>query len=150
VLVICCATQVFPKHGVSSLELISETRSYHSSGYAAVRVRAQVRSCCICGGICGNGTGFLEVLRFPLPILIPPTAPHSSSYRPNNDRRTKWTQVSPTIRGEGKLLDRVHQFYLHLRRYNSRTLSNNDEPNEKVHFTCILTPFFSKLWKLTS
>jgi hypothetical protein len=43
----------------------------------AARVRAQVRSCGICGGQRGTGAGFLRVLRFPLPILIPPTAPHS-------------------------------------------------------------------------
>jgi hypothetical protein len=46
---------------------------------AAARVRSQVRSCRICGGKCGTGAGFLRVLRFPLPILIPPTTPHSSS-----------------------------------------------------------------------
>jgi hypothetical protein len=45
--------------------------------------------------------GFLRVLRFPLPIVIPPTAPHSSSIirgwcnSPVSGRRTKWTQVSP-------------------------------------------------------
>jgi hypothetical protein len=39
----------------------------------------QVRSCGICGGQSGTGAGFLAVLRFPLPILIPPSAPHSSS-----------------------------------------------------------------------
>jgi hypothetical protein len=38
-----------------------------------------VRSCGICDGQSGTGEGFLRVLRFPLPIFIPPTAPHSSS-----------------------------------------------------------------------
>jgi hypothetical protein len=71
---------------------------------AAARVRAQVRSCGICGGQRGTGIGFLRVLRFPLPVLIPPTAPHSSFItrgwynRPNSGRRTKWTQPDTTTR----------------------------------------------------
>jgi hypothetical protein len=50
------------------------------------------------------GAGFLRVFRFPLPILIPPTALHSSSMirgwynRPIIGRRTKWTQRYPTPR----------------------------------------------------
>jgi hypothetical protein len=46
---------------------------------AAARVRAVVRSCGICGGQSGTGAGFLQVLRFPLPIFIPPIAPQSPS-----------------------------------------------------------------------
>jgi hypothetical protein len=46
---------------------------------AAARARAQARSCGICGGQSDTGAGFLRVLRFPLSIHIPPTAPQSSS-----------------------------------------------------------------------
>jgi hypothetical protein len=51
----------------------------HRLPTAVARVRAQVRSCRICGGQSGTGADFLQVLQFPLSILIPPTAPHSSS-----------------------------------------------------------------------
>jgi hypothetical protein len=42
---------------------------------ATARVRAQVRSCGIRGGQSGAGAGFLRVLRFHLPIFIPPNTP---------------------------------------------------------------------------
>jgi hypothetical protein len=45
----------------------------------AARVRARVWSCGICSEQSGAGAGFLRVLRFPLPIFIPPIAPQSSS-----------------------------------------------------------------------
>jgi hypothetical protein len=35
----------------------------------------------ICGGQNGTGARFVRVLRFPLPILIPPNAPYSSIIR---------------------------------------------------------------------
>jgi hypothetical protein len=69
---------------------------------AAARVRAKVSSCGICGVQSGTGVGFLRVLRFPLPVLIPLTAPYSSSIirgwynRPVSGRSTNWTQSHPT------------------------------------------------------
>jgi hypothetical protein len=62
---------------------------------------ARVRSCGSCGGQSGTGAGFLRVLRFPLTILILPTAPQSSSIiwgwynRPNSGYSTKWTKSHP-------------------------------------------------------
>jgi hypothetical protein len=80
---------------------------------AATRVRAQLRSSGICGGQRGTGAGFLRVLRFPLPIFIPPTAPHSSVIRgwynrPVSGRSTKWTQSHPTPR---KLKTKLQTMY---------------------------------------
>jgi hypothetical protein len=46
---------------------------------AAARVRAQVWLCGICGGQSGSGAGFLRVLRFALPIFIPPISPQPPS-----------------------------------------------------------------------
>jgi hypothetical protein len=46
---------------------------------AAARVQSRVQSSGICGGQSGTGAGFLQVLRFPLPIFIPPIAPQSPS-----------------------------------------------------------------------
>jgi hypothetical protein len=70
---------------------------------AVAQVRPRFRPCGISGAQIGTGVGFPQVLQFPLPILIPPIAPHSSSIiqgrynRPVSGRRTKWTQSHPTL-----------------------------------------------------
>jgi hypothetical protein len=43
---------------------------------AAARVRVRA-ACGVCGGQSGTGAGFLRVLRFSLPIIIPPISPSS-------------------------------------------------------------------------
>jgi hypothetical protein len=86
----------------------------------AVRVRAQVRSCGICGEQNSTGAGFLRVLRFPLPILIPPTAPHSSCIirgwynRPVSGWRIKWNQSHPPPPQETKKKSRSVSWHDHL------------------------------------
>jgi hypothetical protein len=75
---------------------------------AVAQVRAQVKSYGFCSGQSDTEAGFPRVLRFPLPILIPPTAPYSSFIirdwynRSVSGRRTKWTQSHPTPRNETK------------------------------------------------
>jgi hypothetical protein len=51
-------------------------------------------SCEICGGKSGTGAGFLRVLLFPLPILIPQTISHiiTTIYHPGLVKQAKqWT-----------------------------------------------------------
>jgi hypothetical protein len=43
---------------------------------AGARVRVQA-VCGVCGGQCGTGAGFIRVLWFPLPVVIPPISPSS-------------------------------------------------------------------------
>jgi hypothetical protein len=43
---------------------------------AAARVRVQA-TCGVCGEQTGTGTSFLQVLRFPLPIITAPISPSS-------------------------------------------------------------------------
>jgi hypothetical protein len=57
---------------------IAQAVSRWLSGAAAM-ARARVRSCGICGEQSGTGAGFFQVLRFALPIFIPPIAPISPS-----------------------------------------------------------------------
>jgi hypothetical protein len=62
---------------------------------AAARIRAQAKSCGICGRQNNTGASFRRVLLFPLPIINPPTAPYAAHIirgwynRPHFDRRTK-------------------------------------------------------------
>jgi hypothetical protein len=73
----------------------------------AARVRAPIRSCGICGGQSGTGSGFLRLLGFPPPIRIPPIAPQSSSSiiwgwhnRPDSGRSlTAWKKIGSPPRG---------------------------------------------------
>jgi hypothetical protein len=67
-------TYLFGRAIVRGVRAVS--RRHHT---AAAGVRSQVRSCGLCGAQNGTGADFLRVLWFPLPILIPPYAPYSSS-----------------------------------------------------------------------
>jgi hypothetical protein len=101
-----CSSQIHIRMNIvriSAAALIVRTKSFEvvsrRLSTAAARVRARFMSSGICSGQSGTGEGFLWVLRFPLPIFITPTAPHSSSIirswnnRPISGRRTKWTQL---------------------------------------------------------
>jgi hypothetical protein len=46
---------------------------------ASARFRSLVKVYGILGGQSLTGAGFLRALQFPLPVIIPPTAPHSLS-----------------------------------------------------------------------
>jgi hypothetical protein len=82
---------------------------------AVTLVRAQVKPCLIRGGQSGTGAGFLQVLCLPSSILIPPTAPHSSSIirgwynRPISGRHTKRFSLTPSQVTKVKIYH-VHNF----------------------------------------
>jgi hypothetical protein len=104
---------------------------------AEARLRSEVKSYGICGGQSGIGPGFLRVLRFPLPILIPPTAPHLSSTirgwynRPNSGRRTTWAQSHLTPKNEKKTLNYYPDIFLEaLRKITKKTVRIFDVPAE--------------------
>jgi hypothetical protein len=87
---------VRPRHSSSGLSVASHRGGPGSSPGVASG---------ICGKQCGAGAGFLRVLRFPLPIFIPPDSPssnHPGRYnRPFSGRRAEWTQYGlhpPTMR----------------------------------------------------
>jgi hypothetical protein len=70
---------------IPPLSLVSPTSFFllyqgHATAQAVsgwLRPGFNLRSGGICGGQNATGAGFMRVLPFPLPILIPPTAPHS-------------------------------------------------------------------------
>jgi hypothetical protein len=74
IVMICIATKFRPLALTPSSRGIAQAVSRWLP-IAEARVRSQVRSCGICGRQSGTEAGFLRVLRFPLPILIPLTAP---------------------------------------------------------------------------
>jgi hypothetical protein len=82
---------------------------------AAGRVRAQVRSCGIYGGQSGIEAAFLRVLRFPLPVRIPPIASPSSSStwgwysKRNSGPSTKLTHSHPMRKKSWELFRCVPQ-----------------------------------------
>jgi hypothetical protein len=64
--------------------------------------QSQGRLCTICGARSSTGAGFLQVLRFPLPILIPQNAPYTTNtinqgwyHRSTSGCHTKWTRSHP-------------------------------------------------------
>jgi hypothetical protein len=65
---------------ISENKLLPKLTSYVEDAFIYITLIP----CGICGGQSGAGAGFLRVLRFPLPIFIPPIYPQSPS---------------PTIRG---------------------------------------------------
>jgi hypothetical protein len=66
------ASHTIPLHGRSIAQAVS-----HRLPTAEARNRSQVRSRVICNGQIGTAARFLPVLRLPLPILVPPTAPNA-------------------------------------------------------------------------
>jgi hypothetical protein len=103
-----CDSSQAPQTGSRLFRLISGVRLGRAIAQGVSRRLLKLRpvfeprSCGICGGQSDIGAGLLRVLRFPLPVLISPTAPHSSSYtirgwynRPISGRRSKWAQSHP-------------------------------------------------------
>jgi hypothetical protein len=92
---------------------------------ATARVRARVWSSGICGGQSGAGAGFLRVLRFPLPIFIPPNSPSSQSpgqifseFSPANLHSTKFSIITITRAGFLRIFPSQSSFHQILHHHN--------------------------------
>jgi hypothetical protein len=65
---------------------------------ARAQVESHIRSCAIYGRQNGTGTVFLRELRFPLTMLIPPTASHSSSVILGRYARALFADIQSRLR----------------------------------------------------
>jgi hypothetical protein len=108
---ICCVRRFLYLLTNCAVSTGNRNRGDHARAQA-VRVLARIKSCAICGAQSFTETGSPRVLRFPLPILIPATAPHPSPStircrysRPNSGRCTQWAAYhsSPRNRKRKKL-----------------------------------------------
>jgi hypothetical protein len=73
---VCMSSRVrYEQHGL--LNLCNSSGVIRRLRTVAARVRDQVNSWVICVRQSGPGAGYLRVLKFPLPILIPQSAPQS-------------------------------------------------------------------------
>jgi hypothetical protein len=109
----------------------------HRLHTVAAQVRARVRSCGVCGRQSGIVVGSLQVLLFPLPIVIPPTAPQSSSItwgwysRPKSGQCTKWTHSHPT-KGTKNLTDYMQTHSCMVSGYSCEGLSTEKYKTENT------------------
>jgi hypothetical protein len=106
---------------------------------AAARIRSNEKSCDICCEQSGTVVGFLRVLRFPLPILIPPT-----------HRRTVTGAAS------GHSLTAPHETVRYgIQQYNFLALSSNFVPIKLTDFrgvlaySLLMSPFLNRVSFLT-
>jgi hypothetical protein len=93
----------------------------------------------VCGEESGTGAGFLRLLRFLFPILIPPHAPYSSSggryNKPISGGHTKWSQSYPTQPHEKKKISKPMTLYLETSRENMDLRETEFAGANMIHFS---------------